>query len=163
MANTKSIKVSRKNILDAMMNAEVKALTLAILREDVNDDITQEAFDEALNKWHKALNKPAKSSAGKDDDYIANEVVPYVVGQDHPVTASDVNAALINAPRANRASSLLRRACDLGLLSRDKVRKNASYVYSAPDYDWESYIAEYDAKVKAKAEARIAKARANRS
>lgn len=163
MANTKSIKVSRKSILDAVMNNEVRALTLAILRQDVNEDITEDAFNEALDKWHKALNKPAKSSAGKDDQFIVDEVVPYVTSQDAPVTAADLNAAIINAPRANRASSLLRRACTLGLLSRDKVRKNASYVYSAPDYDWDAYIADYDAKVKAKAEARIAKARANRS
>lgn len=159
MAN---FKVSRKSIMSAMLDSEVKALLYAVMHGE-NEEVTEDLLDDALSKWYKALNKEHKSTAGANDDFIVSDVVPYVLTVGAPVTAKEVNDAVVHAERTNKASAMLRRAVDLGMLSRDKVRKNASFVYADPTYDWESYIAEYDAAVAEKAAARIAKARDNRS
>lgn len=154
-------KVSRKSIMTAVRNSEVKALILAILNED-NEDITEDILDEALTKWDVALNKGRKSTAGSNDAFIESEVVPFVLSAGEPVTAKQVNDAVVHAEKTNKASAMLRRAATLGMLSRDKVRKNASFLYAEPNYDWETYISEYDAAMAERAAARIAKARNNR-
>ena len=159
---TTNVKVSRKSIMSAMLDSEVKALILATIQAD-NADVTEAALDAALNKWNTALNKGRKSTAGSNDAFIESEVVPFVLSSDTPVTAKMVNDAIIHAERTNKASAMLRRAAELGFLSRDKVRKNASFEYAGPQYDWETYISDYDKAMAEKANARIAKARKNRS
>ncbi len=162
MAN--KVTITRKAVIRAILeNPSTQDAILDQLGME-NTDETQDALSAMLNKWNTALNKANKSTnANKNDDVIINDVVPFVVNADGPVTAKQVNDAIVHAERTNKASAMLRRAIELGLVSRDRVRKNANYVYAAPDYDWETYIAEYDAKVAEKAAARIAKARANRS
>ncbi len=152
-------KVTRKAIVSAMMDDEV------ILAQLINHLGTDgETIMTTLVKWNDALSKASKTTkTNKNDDIIINDIVPFIVNADAPVTAKTINDQFIHAERTNKASAMLRRAIELGLISRDRVRKNANYVYAKPDFDWEEYIAAYDAKVAEKAAARIAKARANRS
>ncbi len=164
----KNIKVSRATIVRTIAaDMETKAMLLAALNIDVQEGedpkVTEDMLNTTLDKWLAALSKGNKSTVGKDDDYIKETIVPWVLSQDNPATAGDLNKALIGAPRGNRASALLKRATELGLLARDRVRKNSPFVYAAPDFDFEGYVAAYDEKVKAKAEARIENARKNRS
>lgn len=147
--NTTIKKLSRRTIMGALLDNEVKALTLAVLRDEMGDDITMEMLDTAMDKWNAALTKNTKKS-NANDTTITDEIVPWVLSQDQPVSAADVNTAILGQPRANKASSMLRRAVEMGMLSRDKVRKTASFIYAAPDYDWDTYKADYDAKVAAR-------------
>ena len=164
MANTNStatVKVSRKTIMSAMLDAEVEALILATIQ--ANDaEVTQEVLHDALIKWQGALNKGNKSTVGTNDAFIESDIVPFVLSAGEPVTAKQVNDAVVHAEKTNKASAMLRRAVTLHLLSRDRVRKNASYEYAEPGYDWETHIREYDDAMAERATARIAKARNNR-
>lgn len=152
-------KVTRKSIITSIINDEnmIKAIASA-------NDTSVEELNVILYKWFNALTKGSKTTAtDKNDDLIINEIVPFIVNSAEPVTAKTVNDKFVHAERTNKASSMLRRAIDLGLISRDKVRKNASFVYASPTYDWDAYVEAYDNKVAEKAAQRIAKARANRS
>ena len=152
-------KVTRKSIITSIINDEnmIKAIASA-------NDTSVEELNVVLHKWFNALTKGSKTTAtNKNDDLIINEIVPFVINSSEPVTAKAVNDKFIHAERTNKASAILRRAIELNLISRDRVRKNANYVYASPNYDWNAYIEAYDKEVAEKAAKRIAKARANRS
>lgn len=158
-----NVKITRKAILDAIINNNDVFTSVANALGLDNDDKLNE-LDGALNKWYFALNKSNKSNgSNKNDELIVNEIVPFILESETPVTAKTINNEFVHAERTNKASAMLRRAIELGLISRDRVRKNANFEYAAPNFDWDNYIAEYDAKVAEKAASRIAKARANRS
>ena len=86
MANTNStatVKVSRKTIMSAMLDAEVEALILATIQ--ANDaEVTQEVLHDALIKWQGALNKGNKSTVGTNDAFIESDVVPFVLSAGEP-------------------------------------------------------------------------------
>lgn len=160
MAN---VKVTRKDIINAIANNN--DIFISIANELGLEGIEgSDALTNTIDKWMVALNKSNKSNgSNKNDELIVNEIVPFILESETPVTAKTINNEFVHAERTNKASAMLRRAIELGLISRDRVRKNANFEYAAPNFDWDSYIAEYDAKVAEKAAARIAKARANRS
>lgn len=152
-------KVTRKNIIATIINSEDMINTLANTMGVGTDDVKT-----TLNKWDVALSKSsANKNANKNDEFIIAEIVPFVTSQPTPVTAKMVNDNVVKREKTNQATVMLRRAVEMGLLSRDKVRKNASFEYAEPEFDWNAYIDAYDAKVKDKQSARIAKARANRN
>lgn len=153
-------KLTRKNIIDIILNNDS---ILKIISENGNCD-----FSEAktiIEKWQAALTKTSTSNnktKSANDDIIVNEIVPFILENKNPVTAKTINEKFIHAERTNKASAILRRAIELGLISRDRVRKNANFEYASPTFDWSAYINEYDKKVAAKAAARIENARKNR-
>lgn len=152
-------KITRKSIIASILADANIINVIATANDSSSDEILV-----VLNKWDNALSKASKSTnTNKNDDLIINDIVPFILASDEPVTAKMVNDKFVHAEKTNKASAMLRRAIELNLISRDKVRKNASFVYAAPDYDWDAYVSAYDAKVAEKANARIAKARANRS
>lgn len=156
-------KITRKAIINAIINddATYNALANAL---NLDDDGRQNVLIATLSKWDNALSKASKSNSNnKNDDIIINDIVPFILASETPVTAKTINDEFVHAERTNKASALLRRGIEMGLISRDRVRKNANFEYAEPNYDWNAYIAEYDKKVAEKAAARIAKARANRS
>lgn len=152
-------KVTRKSIISTIIsNDDIKNILATATGVSIDE------ISVVLNKWDNALTKASKTNASnKNDETIINEIVPFVLAASEPVTAKMVNDQFIHAERTNKASAMLRRAIEMGLISRDRVRKNANYVYAEPNYDWDSYIAAYDKMVAEKAASRIAKARANRS
>ena len=154
--------IARKAILDTIINSE------NIMNELVNafGEDNREALTASMDKWMAALSKSSKSAdkaMQERDTFIKDNVVPFVLSSAAPVTAKQVNDAIVHGEKTNKASAMLRRAEALGLLSRDKVRKNANFEYASPTFDWESYIAEYDKAVAAKAQARIERAHKNRN
>lgn len=152
-------KITRKSIIASILADANIINAIATANDSSSDEILV-----VLNKWDNALSKASKSTnTNKNDDIIVNDIVPFILESAEPVTAKMVNDKFIHAERTNKASAMLRRAIELGLISRDRVRKNANFVYAAPNYDWDAYVAAYDAEVAAKASARIAKARENRS
>ena len=154
--------IARKAILDAIINNDVIMNELVTTFGEDNHD----ALTASMNKWVAALSKSSKSAdkaMEERDNYIKENVVPFVLSSATPVTAKQVNDAIVHGEKTNKASAMLRRAEALGLLSRDKVRKNANFEYASPTFDWESYIAEYDKAVAAKAQARIERAHKNRN
>lgn len=152
-------KITRKSIIASILADANIINTIATANDSSSDEILV-----VLNKWDNALSKASKSTnTNKNDELIVNEIVPFILESKTPVTAKMVNDKFIHAERTNKASAMLRRAIELGLISRDRVRKNANFVYASPNYDWDAYVAAYDAEVAAKASARIAKARENRS
>lgn len=152
-------KITRKSIIASILADANIINAIATANDSSSDEILV-----VLNKWDNALSKASKSTnTNKNDDIIVNDIVPFILESAEPVTAKMVNDKFIHAERTNKASAMLRRAIELGLISRDRVRKNANFVYAAPNYDWDAYVAAYDAEVAAKAANRIAKARENRS
>lgn len=158
------VKVTRKDVIRAIANNNDILIDIA---NELNlkglDEV--DALAQTVDKWLVALNKTPKADtkkAAEDVKLINDSIVPFIISSETPVTAKTINDQFIHAQRTNKASAILRKAIEMGLISRDRVRKNANYEYAAPDFDWSSYIEEYDAKVAEKAAARIAKARANR-
>lgn len=155
--------ISRKSILSAIL-ADEDIMNALVSHFDFED--SRKCLTDALNKWDNALNKTNKSAdkaAKERDEFIVKTIVPFVVEHEGPVTAKQVNDAVVHAEKTNKASAMLRRAVEMELVSRDKVRKNANFEYAAMDFDWDTYISDYDAKMTAKAQARIAKAHKNRA
>lgn len=154
--------IARKAILAAILDSETMVNSLV----DVFGEDQRDALMDSLNKWNVALNKVNKS-ANKEtqerDAFIIETIVPFVVESERPVTAKVINEKFVHSEKTNKASAMLRRAVALGYISRDKVRKNASFEYASNDFDWDAYIGEYDKAMQEKAKARIARANANRS
>lgn len=154
-------KVTRKIIIETLL---ANNTILSMLTNALDADAT--VVIATLDKWNNALTKASNGNSkekAENEDIIINQIVPFVLAAEKPVTAKDVNDNFIHASRTNKASAMLRRAIEMGLISRDRVRKNANFEYAEPNFDWNEYISEYDKKVAEKAAARIAKARANRS
>lgn len=153
-------KITRKSIIETIILSEIIINTLANDLNCSTDEITN-----VLNKWNNALNKVSSSNTkekAENEKMITEQIVPFILSADAPVTAKTINDEFIHNNRTNKASAILRRAIEMGLISRDRVRKNANYEYAAPDFDWNAYISAYDEKVAKKAAERIAKARSNR-
>lgn len=148
-------KVTRKQVVSTLLNSTDAR---AYLRAAMGTDITDDTLTAMLGKWDSALNKPVKSTKGKDDEYVINTIVPYVLAQDGVVTAKQVDAEFIHGKRPIKAAALLRRGCELGLLSRDKVRKNSSYIYAGPDFNWDEYVTAYNEEMAERAAERVRKA-----
>lgn len=153
-------KVTRKMIIAELLT-NVTILTALSAALNCSDD----ELSNVLNKWNDALNKVSTSNSKAktaEDEIIKTQIVPFIIESENPVTAKTINEKFIHNARTNKASAMLRRAIEMGLISRDRVRKNANFEYASVDFDWSSYINEYDAKVAAKAAARIENARKNR-
>ena len=151
-------KVTRKSIINVLSTNDT---IFGLVAEAVETDA--ETLHAVLNKWNAALTKPTTKKVDEAKVAMINDIVAYVIASDTPVTAKTINEKFVHSEKTNKASALLRQAVAEGYISRDKVRKNASFEYASNDFDWESYIAEYDAKIAEKAAARIARANANRS
>lgn len=104
---------------------------------------------------------PYRRKLDEREMLLINKIVDFVKSVDHPVTAQEINDKFVHSEKTNHASFLLGRACDEGLISRGKVRKNANYEYAPITFDWDAYITEYDEKMAIKAQERIERARGN--
>ena len=151
--------ITRKAILNAIVNSEniMNELNNAFGAENVD------ALAAALSKWNAALSKSTPKKVDEAQIALINEIVAYINTCEKPVTAKTINDKFVHSEKTNKASALLRHACAEGMISRDKVRKNANYEYAPVAFDWDTYIADYDNAMAAKAQARIERARNNRN
>ena len=153
-----SNKVTRKSIIVAILANEGMVNDLAAA---VGSDV--ETHNGVLNKWSNALSKTTPKKVDEAQVALINDIVAFINNENTPVTAKTINEKFVHSEKTNKASALLRHACAEGLISRDKVRKNANYEYASISFDWDSYIADYDNAMAAKAQARIERARNNRN
>ena len=144
--------ITRKAILNAIVNSEniMNELNNAFGAENVD------ALAAARSKWNAALSKSTPKKVDEAQIALINEIVAYINTCEKPVTAKTINDKFVHSEKTNKASALLRHACD-------KVRKNANYEYAPVAFDWDTYIADYDNAMAAKAQARIERARNNRN
>ena len=153
-----SNKVTRKSIIAAIIENENMVNDIATT---VGTD--SETLQSVLAKWSAALNKTTVKKVDEAQVALINEIVAFINNENAPVTAKTINDKFVHSEKTNKASALLRHACAEGLISRDKVRKNANYEYAKVTFDWISYITAYDDAMAAKAQARIERARNNRN
>ena len=153
-----SNKVTRKSIIAAILANEGMVNDLAAAVES-----DAETLNGVLNKWSNALSKTTPKKVDEAQVALVNEIVAFINNENAPVTAKTINEKFVHSEKTNKASALLRHACAEGLISRDKVRKNANYEYAPICFDWISYITAYDDAMAAKAQARIERARNNRN
>lgn len=153
-----SNKITRKSIIAAIIENENMVNDIATT---VGTD--SETLQSVLAKWSVALNKTTVKKVDEAQVALINEIVAFINNENAPVTAKTINDKFVHSEKTNKASALLRHACAEGFISRDKVRKNANYEYASISFDWDSYIADYDNAMAAKAQARIERARNNRN
>ena len=151
--------ITRKAILNAILSSD----TIMNELNNVFGSDNTDALSAALNKWNIALSKTTPKKVDEAQEALINEIVAYINTCEKPVTAKTINDKFVHSEKTNKASALLRHACAEGLISRDKVRKNANYEYAYITFDWIAYITDYDNAMAAKAQARIERARNNRN